>query len=132
MGSLLKGIPVVLHILTDTGEKDGFGNPIFSETETTVNNVLVQPIAAEDLTSDLQLYGIRGAYELCIPKGDTNELTGCRVDFFGQSWRVYTPPEQWIESMVPLDWNKKVRCERFGKSDSQAQQHGSAGAVAIQ
>lgn len=128
---LLQGIPVVLYLQTKTDQVDGFGNPIYTETPTTINNVLVQPIAAEDLTSDLQLYGIRGAYELCIPKGDTNEWTGCRVDFFGQSWRVYTPPEQWIESMVPLEWNKKVRCERFGKSDGQTQPQGSAGTAAI-
>lgn len=128
---LLKGIPVVLYLRTDTGQKDGFGDPIYSETETTVNNVLVNPIAADALTSDLQLYGIRGAYELCIPKGDTHDWSGCRVDFFGYSWRVYTPPEEWIEAMVPLDWNRKVRVERYD-SESQAQQQGSAGTSSVQ
>lgn len=118
---LLKGIPVVLYLQTKTDQVDGFGNPIYTETPTTVDNVLVNPISAEAITSDLQLYGRRGEYELCIPKGDQNGWTNCRVDFFGFSWRVYTPPEQWIESMVPLDWNKKVRVERYDKSESQTQ-----------
>lgn len=130
MSSLLKGIPVVLYLKTDTGQTDGFGDPIYTETATTVQNVLVNPIAAEALTSDLQLYGIRGAYELCLPKGDQHDWTNCRVDFFGYSWRVYTPPEEWIEAMVPLDWNRKVRVERYD-SKSQAQQQGSAGTAAV-
>lgn len=131
MASLIKGIPVVLHLKTNTGKKDGFGDPIYTETKITVDNVLVQPIAAEAVTSDLQLYGIRGAYELCIPKGDPHDWTGCRVEFFGRSWRVYTPPEEWIEELVPLDWNKKVRCEQYGKSEGQTQQQGGPGAAAI-
>ncbi len=118
---LIKGIPVVLYLQTKTDQVDGFGNPIYTETPTTVDNVLVNPISAEAITSDLQLYGRRGEYELCIPKGDQNDWTNCRVDFFGYSWRVYTPSEQWIESMVPLSWNKKVRVERYDKSESQTQ-----------
>ena len=122
MASLIKGIPVTLYLKRDTGQVDGFGDAIFEEAPITVSNVLVQPVAAEAITSDLQLYSRRAEYELCIPKGDTHDWTNCRVDFFGHSWRVYTPPEQWIEAMVPLDWNKKVRVERYDQSASQAQQ----------
>lgn len=114
MATFLKGIPVTLYVRTQTGV-DGFNAPVYTEVPETVGNVLVQPVAAEGIVNDLQLYGHRAAYELCIPKGDTHDWTGCKVDFFGQSWRVYTPAEQWIEAMVPLDWNKKVRVERYDK-----------------
>ena len=46
-------------------------------------------------------------------KGDTHDWAGCRVDFFGQSFRVFGPSQQYIESLVPLDWNKKVKVERY-------------------
>ena len=103
---------MTLHSRVQTGV-DKFNAPIYSETSETVANVLVTPVTAEAVVNDLQLYGHRAAYELCIPKGDAHDWTGCRVDFFGQSWRVYTPVEEWIEAMVPLDWNKKVRVERY-------------------
>lgn len=112
MASLLHGVPVTLYERTQTGV-DAFGAPVYTETPTTVENVLVTPTSAEAVVNDLQLYGHRAAYELCIPKGDAHNWTGCRVDFFDQSWRVYTPVEEWIEAMVPLDWNKKVRVERY-------------------
>lgn len=90
---------MTLHSRVQTGV-DKFNAPIYSETSETVANVLVTPVTAEAVVNDLQLYGHRAAYELCIPKGDTHDWTGCRVDFFGQSWRVYTPVEEWIEAIV--------------------------------
>lgn len=114
MAVFLKGIPVTLYARTQTGT-DKFNIPVYTETAEIVQNVLVRPVTAEAIVNDLQLFGHRAAYELCIPKGDAHDWTGCRVDFFDQSWRVYTPAEEWIESMVPLDWNKKVRVERYDK-----------------
>ena len=111
---LIQGIPVVLYLQTKTDQVDGFGNPIYKETPTTVDNVLVNPISAEAITSDLQLYGRRGEYELCIPKGDQNDWTNCRVDFFGVSWRVFGPVTEYIEANLPLAWNRKVKVERYG------------------
>lgn len=121
MAVFLKGIPVILYARTQTGV-DGFNAPVYTETPETIDNVLVQPVAAEAIVNDLQLYGHRAAYELCIPKGDTHDWADCRVDFFGKSWRVYTPPEEWIETMVPLDWNKKVRVERYDKESTSSSQ----------
>lgn len=114
MATFLKGIQVTLYVRTQTGV-DGFNAPVWDEKPVTVENVLVSPVSAEAIVNDLQLYGKRAVYEMCIPKGDEHDWAGCRVDFFGQSWRVYTPAEQWIEAMVPLDWNKKVRVERYDK-----------------
>lgn len=113
MASLIKGIPVILHERTKTGE-DLFGAAEYAENPVTVENVLVTPVAADDVVQDLQLYGKRAAYELCLPKGDSHRWEDCRVEFFGQSWRVYTPVQEYIEAQLPLDWNRKVRVERYG------------------
>lgn len=113
MARLIKGIPVILYERTKTGE-DPFGAPEYTETPTTVENVLVTPVAADAVVQDLQLYGKRAAYELCLPKGDAHQWEDCRVEFFGRSWRVYTPAQEYIEAQLPLDWNRKVRVERYG------------------
>lgn len=93
---------------------DHFSAPIYDELPINVENVLVLPCTVSPIVSDLQLHGNRTEYELCIPKNDTNEWNGCRVDFFGQSWRVFAPPMQYIDSLVPLEWNRKVKVERYG------------------
>ena len=54
------------------------------------------------------------AYELCIPKGDAHSWDDVTVEFFGQKWRTYGGVQQYIEELVPLDWNKKVKVERYG------------------
>lgn len=113
MASLLHGVPVTLYERTQTGV-DAFGAPVYTETPTTVENVLVTPTSAEAVISDLQLYGKRSVYELCLPKGDAHTWDECRVDFFGKSFKVFGTTQEYIESMVPLNWNRKVRVERYG------------------
>ena len=112
MATFLHGIPVTLYERTQTGT-DSFNAPIYSETPVTVENVLVSPVLAEAVVGELQLYGKRAVYELCLPKGDAHDWTGCRVEFFGQSFRVFGPVQELIESLVPLDWNRKVKVERY-------------------
>ncbi|WP_418972365.1 hypothetical protein [Allofournierella sp.] len=112
MAALIKGITVTLYERTKTGA-DAFGAPVYTEIPVQVENVLVTPTAAADVVNDLRLYGKRAEYELCLPKGDAHIWDGCRVDFFGQSWRVFAPPVKYIEAMVPLDWNRKVKVERY-------------------
>lgn len=109
---MIKGITVTLYERTLSGT-DAFNAPVWTETAATVDNVLVTPATMDDVVSSLQLYGKRMAYELCIPKGDAHHWEDSRVDFFGQSFRAYTPVEEYIEANVPLRWNRKVRVERI-------------------
>ena len=102
--ALIKGIPVILYERTQTGE-DAFHAPVYTETPVTVENVLITPVDNAAVVTDLQLTGRRVAYELCIPKGDAHRWEGCTVGFFGVT--------QYIEALVPLDWNKKVQVERI-------------------
>lgn len=113
MANLIHGIPVTLYEQIQTGI-DAFRHPVYTEQPVTVENVLVCPVSAEDLVSELQLHGKRAEYELCIPRGDSHDWQDKRVEFFGQMWRTFGFPLQWIEENVPLDWNMKIKVERYG------------------
>ena len=110
--SLIKGITVTLYTQTQSG-KDGFGNPIYTEKAVEVPNVLVNPVEDKDIVDALTLYGKKAVYELCIPKGDTHTWEDCRVDFFGQSFRVFGMGREYIADNVPLEWNKKYKVECY-------------------
>lgn len=110
--SIIKGITVTLHTRLNSGV-DGFNNPIYTEKAVTVDNVLVTPVEDKDIVDALQLYGKKAVYELCIPKGDTHTWEDCRVDFFGQSFRVFGMGKEYIDENVPLEWNKKYKVEAY-------------------
>ena len=79
-----------------------------------VENVLVTPVSSADMVNELNLTGKTIAYELSIPKGDQNDWTDARVEFFEKTFITVGYPEEMIENLVPLDWNKKVKVERYG------------------
>lgn len=112
MASLIRGVTVTLYERTQTGE-DAFGAPVYDETAAPVDNVLVCPAASEAVVGGLNLYGKRAEYELCIPKGDDHVWEDRRVDFFGRSFRTFGFVSEYIDDMVPLDWNGKIKVERY-------------------
>lgn len=109
----MRGITVTLYDRTQTGT-DALNKPIYSETPVTVDNVLVAPSASLEVLEQTNLDGRRGEYVMAIPKGDTHEWTsGKKVRFFGADWRIIEMPEEGIEWLIPLSWNKKVQVERY-------------------
>lgn len=113
MASLIKGITVKLYEKTKTGE-DAFKHPIFTEIPVEVGNVLVTPISADDIVAELQLSGKKAVYELSIPKGDAHIWEDKTVEFFGRKWKTFGFCQQYITKNVPLDWDRKIRVERYG------------------
>ena len=109
----MRGITVTLYNRVQTGT-DALNHPVYSETPVSVDNVLVAPVSATELTETYALTGRRAEYQLAIPKGDDNDWTaGNKVGFFGQLWRIIAMPEEGIEKLIPLSWNKKVKVERY-------------------
>lgn len=110
----LHGIPVTLLERTQTGT-DPFDAPIWQETETTVDNVLIAPVSpgGEEVLDRLDLTGRKAVYTLALPKGDAHTWEGNRVRFFGETWQVIGMPTEGIEKLIPLQWNRKVRVERI-------------------
>lgn len=112
METIIRGIPITLYTKTENGT-DPFGQPVVKEEKVTVNNVLVSPALPDDIVQATNLYGKKLVYTLGIPKGDDNNWEGATAEFFGEKFKVFGHPMQGIESMIPLDWNKKVMVERY-------------------
>lgn len=116
MAQMLKGAPVVLTVRTKTGT-DPFGRPVYTDTQETVQNVLIGQPETDEIVGELNLSGKRIAYVLGIPKGDTHIWTDTFVSFWGMKFRTIGIPIQGIEENIPLQWNKKVRVERYEQQD---------------
>lgn len=111
--ALLNGIPVTLYDRVQTGT-NAFNAPVYTEVAVIVQDVLPCPVATEDITEGLQLYGKRAEYELCIPKEDAHSWEDRTVEFFGQKWRTFGIVMEWMEHLTPGPWNRKVKVERCG------------------
>lgn len=111
--SRIKGVTIQLYVETQTGV-DGFNRPIYTEEAVDVDNVLIGEPSTQDIINELNMSGKKLAYTLAIPKGDTHDWTDKRVSFFGSMFRTIGEPMQGIEENIPLDWNKKVKVERYG------------------
>lgn len=109
----MTGITVTLYDRIQTGQND-LGEPIYTEVSEDVDNVLVAPMSDQEVLETYNLTGRKGVYQLAIPKGDAHDWTaGKRVDFFGRSWRIIGYPQEGIDHLIPLNWNKKVRVEIY-------------------
>lgn len=109
---IIKGTTIIIVVRTQTGV-DGFGHPVYAETEETVDNVLIQPLSTDDAIAELNLTGKHILYNLGIPKGDNHDWTNTKVKFFGKTFATVGIPLEGIESMIPLDWHKKVKVELY-------------------
>ena len=109
---MLKGITVTLITKQETS-KDPFDNPVYTDVEIPVENVLVSPTMSDDVINTLSLTGRKAVYTLAIPKEDTNIWENQEVRFFGKRWRTFGIPLQGIDELIPLKWNMKVMVERY-------------------
>ncbi len=66
----------------------------------------LRQLPSEDVINQMNLTEKSGI--LGIPKGDTNKWENREVKFFGRKWRTIGLPQEGIESMIPLSWNRKV------------------------
>lgn len=107
-----QGITVTLYEVVQTGV-DAFNEAVYKEQPVEVANVLVSPASEAEILDTTNLYGKKAVYTLAIPKGDTHDWEDRKVDFFGESWRVFGIPSEGIDGLIPLDWNKKVTVERY-------------------
>lgn len=116
MAVKLHGISITLVVKTQDGT-DPFGRPVWKESQTPVDNVLVGQPTAEDINSALQLYGKHVRYMLGIPKGDENVWEDTDVILpapFAGRYHTIGFPVAGIEDLIPLAWNKKIAVEAYG------------------
>ena len=110
----IKGITITLYDEVETGDVDVFGVPVTETKPIKVDNILIKPSSSEDIINSKDLYGRLAVYTLAIPKGDTHDWENKVVEFFGSKFRTFGAVTQGIESLIPLDWNKKIQVERYG------------------
>ena len=109
----INGITVVLYERTPNGT-DEFNKMIYTETPVAVDDVLVAPVSSTEVLETFNLTGRKAVYQLGIPKEDEHDwMAGQKVRFFGADWRIITIPQEGIEEMIPLRWNRKVQVERY-------------------
>lgn len=108
----IKGITVKLYEKTKVGT-DAFGTAVYEEVPVEIKNVLVAPVSSSSLADAIHPDGKIAVYTLAIPKGDTHQWENKKVEFFGRVWRTVGFAYEGIESMIPLDWNRKVQVEAY-------------------
>lgn len=108
----LKGRTVTLYERTELG-RDELNRPVYEEAPVEVKNVLIGTPDEQEVIDVLNLEGRKVTYVLGIPKEDTHDWTNRKVTFFGQEFRTIGKPVEGIEEMIPLEWNRKVRCEQI-------------------
>lgn len=109
---MIKAITVQLYNVTEAG-RDELGSPVLLPTPEDVPGVLVYPVSADAVVTDLQIYGKKSVYQLCIPKGDTHTWEDRLVGFFGKIFRTFGPAVEYIGENVPLRWNKQIKVELY-------------------
>ena len=109
----MRGVTITLYDKVQIGIDD-FNRPVYEDIPRNIENVLIGEPTTDQIIDELNLSGKRLAYTLAIPKGDTHEWTDRKVEFFGEVFRTFGKPTQGIDHLIPLDWNKKVKVERYG------------------
>ena len=123
----MKGLTVTLYehvpVYEDAQETivatDDFGVPLYTEKQTSVENVLVGEPTTDDIETSTALYKKTIRYMLGIPKGDTHDWMDKKVswtDAYGYTHvcKTFGFPITGIEENIPTPWHMKVRCEDFG------------------
>ena len=109
----MKGISVIVRIPVGTG-LDRFGNEQYAFTESTVDDVLVEPGANESLEAS-RPEGVLVAYTLHFPKTFTGSLEGCEVELpapWAGVYRVVGDPGRYMSANTPTRWNQPVEVEK--------------------
>ena len=109
---MIRGISVVLTERIQTGVNE-INEPVYEETETVVENVLVGEPKTDEIADALKLYGKKLAYTLYLPKGDSHNWEDAKVTFYGRTFRTFGLPMTLIEENIPeaVLWNTRVRVE---------------------
>lgn len=109
---MIRGETVILVEKTQTGV-DPFGQPIYEESEVTVENVVVGVPSSDAVVTDLNIDGKRLAFILGIPKGDNHDWKNATIYIRGQKFKSYGFPLTQTEENVPGHWNTQVKVEAY-------------------
>lgn len=92
--------------------RDAMGEPVFSESEETVPNVLWHPATTDEIDETNRAFGVSCEIALDFPKSYTASLEGCRVRVDGRVYRVLGDPLPYMAANTPTPWNRSVKAVR--------------------
>lgn len=95
-----------------TGQKDGFNNPIFSESIFTISGCLIAPLMEPiDRVESAALERDSNIVRIHLPKTDSSDVSNSTVSYDGQMWRVIGKPVKFMAENTPTEWDRYVRAE---------------------
>lgn len=110
--ALIRGETIEVWQYVESGV-DSFNNPVKSwAIESIVENVLVDPGNAEDLSGALRQDGDENHITLYFPKKYTSSLRGHRVKVRGLEYAIEGDPIAYQVENTPTDWNRKTTATR--------------------
>lgn len=114
--TLLHGMTVTLVEKTLTGS-NAFNEPVYTESQVDVDDVLVGSPTSDELTSALSLHGKTIEYVLGIPDGDEHVWEDTIVIIFGKRYQTIGAVIRGIDDLVPLRWHRKIQVARYEQED---------------
>ena len=108
---MIRGVPVTVTKRTITS-RDAMGEPVFTETTTTVGNVLWHESNTDEMSETNRAYGVKCDLSLDFPKTFTDSLEGCIVTVNGENYRVIGNPKGYMAENTPTPWNRPVKVAR--------------------
>lgn len=91
---------------------DEMGDPVFTETEETVANVLAAPSSTDEMDETNRAFGVVCEMTFHFPKSYTASLEGCRVRWGGREYRVIGDPQPYMDENTPTPWNRAAKAVR--------------------
>lgn len=108
---MIRGTDVVVTKRSVTG-RDEMGEPVFSEAEETVANVLAAPSSTDEMDETNRAFGVVCEMTFHFPKSYTASLEGCRVRWGGREYRVIGDPQPYMDENTPTPWNRAAKAVR--------------------
>ena len=102
------GETVVVATPRDVGERDDMNAPVLEWDEQEVEGVLVEPVAAGDVTASNRPDGRQLRYRLHFPKSFGGELEGARVRVRGEWLDVTGAPRRYGRRLTPGAWDMEA------------------------
>lgn len=112
----MTGETVTIITKSNTG-KDAFSNPITSDIDVDINNVLVQPVSSLDITDGgNRPDGDKVAYRLMLPKAwvynqPTIDLRSSEFIVRGKRLKAIGNPGYFDDKNTPTEWCMSVNVE---------------------
>ena len=108
---MIRGTSVTVTKRT-VASRDDMGEPVFSTTTTTVDNVLWHEASTDEMDESNRMFGVTCDLSLDFPKTFTDSLEGCLVTVGGDDYRVLGDPKGYMPENTPTPWNRPVKVAR--------------------